>query len=60
MRDGTVTYFMMAGLIGLALATFTGGDIQPIILFFWALTVYSICVSSFTVGDSCVSCSHTP
>ncbi|KAI6118008.1 hypothetical protein F5141DRAFT_1201524 [Pisolithus sp. B1] len=54
MRDGTVTYFMMAGLIGLALATFTGGDIQPIILFFWALTVYSICGSRLILGMACI------
>ncbi|KAI6123049.1 hypothetical protein EV401DRAFT_1295341 [Pisolithus croceorrhizus] len=54
MRDGTITYLMMTGLVGLALAIFAGGDLQPIILFFWALTVYSICGSRLILGMACI------
>ncbi|KAI6134227.1 hypothetical protein EV401DRAFT_1907052, partial [Pisolithus croceorrhizus] len=36
--NGTVTYFMVTGLMGLGLATSTVRDLKPIYLFFWALT----------------------
>ncbi|KAI6123045.1 hypothetical protein EV401DRAFT_1294687 [Pisolithus croceorrhizus] len=39
MRDGTVTYLMMTGLICLAFATFAVRDLQPIILFLYVLFV---------------------
>lgn len=42
---GTVTYLMMAGLLGLGFTVSKVPDMQPIILLFWALTVHSICGS---------------
>ncbi|KAI6118009.1 hypothetical protein F5141DRAFT_596774 [Pisolithus sp. B1] len=42
-RDGTVTYLMVT-------ATSAMRDLQPINLFFWALTVYSICGSRLILG----------
>ncbi|KAI6118007.1 hypothetical protein F5141DRAFT_596790 [Pisolithus sp. B1] len=44
-RDGTATFLMVMGLIGLGVATSAVKDLQPIILFFWALTCHSICGS---------------
>ncbi|KAI6120346.1 hypothetical protein EDD16DRAFT_895796 [Pisolithus croceorrhizus] len=46
-RDGTATFLMVMGLLGLGIATSAVKDLQPIILIFWALTCHSICVGFF-------------
>ncbi|KAI6113422.1 hypothetical protein EDD16DRAFT_1134196 [Pisolithus croceorrhizus] len=46
-RDGTATFLMVMGLIGLVVAISAVKDSQPVILLFWALSCYSICVGFF-------------
>ncbi|KIN96643.1 hypothetical protein M404DRAFT_242975 [Pisolithus tinctorius Marx 270] len=43
--DGAVTYLVMAGLLGFGFTITTVSSSEPIILFFWALTVHSVCGS---------------
>ncbi|KAI6014172.1 hypothetical protein EDC04DRAFT_3094143 [Pisolithus marmoratus] len=48
--DGTATFLMVTGLLGLAFATSTMPDVHPIIVFFWALAVHSICGGRLILG----------
>ncbi|KAI6014177.1 hypothetical protein EDC04DRAFT_2755814 [Pisolithus marmoratus] len=41
---------MVMGLLGLAFALSITQDLYPTILFFWALTVHSICASRMILG----------
>ncbi|KAI6030334.1 hypothetical protein EDC04DRAFT_2605389 [Pisolithus marmoratus] len=43
--DGTVSFLMVMGLLGLGFAISTAQDLHPVILFFWALAVHSVCGS---------------
>ncbi|KAI6123043.1 hypothetical protein EDD17DRAFT_987850 [Pisolithus thermaeus] len=51
-RDGTATFLMVMGLLGLGIATSAVKDLQPIILIFWALTCHSICGSRLILGTA--------